>query len=161
MLSRPMRRLPATLAVLAALGLGLTVARAQPEGPPHPETGYRLVANVYTRNSEGRVFCAIWRGRDGYPTRRAQSAGEALDRTIENRTAQCVFDGVTPGPYALAAFHDENGNNDLDRNLLGIPSEGTGASNGAFNMFGPPSYDDAMFRMPDAPLHQITVHIRY
>lgn len=147
-------------ALLAAGSAMATAASAQRATPPRATTP-RLVVNVYTRNDRGRVFCAIWRGRQGYPTQRERNVGETLDRTIVNRTAQCVFDGLVPGEYAVAAFHDENANNDLDRNFLGIPSEGTGASNDAHNMFGPPSYDDARFRLRDVPLQQLIVHIHY
>lgn len=122
----------------------------------------RLIAIVHTRDDRGRVFCAIWRGREGYPTRRVHAVGQAMDRTIVNRRGVCIFDDVTPGEYALAAIHDENANNDLDRNVFGIPSEGTGASNDAHNMFGPPGYDDARFQYPaDAEVHRIAIHIHY
>lgn len=163
-----MKRLAPTLLVLAAFVCVTMAARAQdgdagsladPSAPP-PR---RLIATVVTRNDRGRVFCAIWRGREGYPTERERNRGEAMDRTIVNQRGVCVFDeGITPGEYAMAVFHDENANNDLDRNLFGIPSEGTGASNDAHNMFGPPSYDDARFTYPrDARVHRIWIRIHY
>lgn len=126
-----------------------------PEAPP------RLIVTVMTRSDDGRVFCGLWRGRDGYPTVRERAVGQALDRTVVEHRATCVFEDVSPGEYAVAVFHDENANNDLDRNIFGIPSEGTGASNDAWNMFGPPGYDDARFEYPDAREHRLTVHIRY
>lgn len=166
-----MRRARLVSLLLLGLSVSLTslAAFAQDEAAPAEEAladpseppPRRLVAVVHTRDDRGRVFCAIWRGREGYPTRRVHAVGEAMDRTIVNRRGVCVFDGVTPGEYALAAFHDENANNDLDRNLFGIPSEGTGASNDAHNMFGPPGYDDARFEYPDVQLHRIAVHIHY
>ncbi|HJL16136.1 MAG TPA: DUF2141 domain-containing protein [Sandaracinaceae bacterium LLY-WYZ-13_1] len=122
----------------------------------------RLYVVVHTRNDRGRVFCAIWRGPEGYPTQREHAVGEAIDRTVEDREAVCLFEDVTPGEYATAVFHDENANNDLDRNLFGIPSEGTGASNDAINMFGPPRYHDARFRYPsNTRRHRIDVRIHY
>ena len=53
---------------------------------------------------------------------------------------------VKPGTYAVSTFHDENSNGKLDTNLLGIPTEGVGASNNAKGHFGPPKFDDAKFR---------------
>jgi uncharacterized protein (DUF2141 family) len=91
----------------------------------------------------------MWRGREGYPTVRRLAVGQAIDRTIVNRRATCLFEDVPPGEYAVAVFHDENGNNDLDRNFLGIPSEGTGASNDARGFMGPPPYDGARFQFPE------------
>jgi uncharacterized protein (DUF2141 family) len=57
--------------------------------------------------------------------------------------AQVVVPGIEPGVYAVQAFHDENGNFDLDRNFLGLPQEGMGFSNDAPMRFGPPSFEDA------------------
>ncbi len=134
----------------------LTGSLGNPEAPAH-----RLIVTVHTRNNDGKVYCAIWRGPEGYPTEREHNAGETRDVALANDRGVCVFDDVTPGEYAVAVFHDENGNNDLDRNLFGIPSEGTGASNDAHNMFGPPSYEDARFILPDTPVHRETMHIHY
>lgn len=39
------------------------------------------------------------------------------------------FADLPAGKYAVQVMHDENGNNQLDSNLLGIPSEGYGFSN--------------------------------
>ena len=38
-------------------------------------------------------------------------------------------ENVKPGNYAIAVFHDLNGNGKLDRNLIGLPSEPYGFSN--------------------------------
>lgn len=50
---------------------------------------------------------------------------------------------LAPGRYAFFAMHDANGNGDLDRNFLGIPTEDYGFSNGARGVVGPPSFDAA------------------
>jgi uncharacterized protein (DUF2141 family) len=155
---------------LAAASLTLAVAHAQdadrgvaPESA-RPEIVRRLDALVVTRSDRGKVFCGLWRGPAGYPTDRRRAVGEAIDRTIVGHRAHCVFSGerLAPGAeYAVAAFHDENGNDDLDRGLFGIPTEGTGASNDARGFMGPPPYDGARFLLPPAPLCRITIHIGY
>jgi uncharacterized protein (DUF2141 family) len=55
-----------------------------------------------------------------------------------------VFSNLEPGRYAAVAFHDENGNGKLDRNLLGIPAEPYGFSNNVNGFLSPPSFDDAI-----------------
>lgn len=123
---------------------------------------HRLVVTVVTRNDRGKVFCALWRGPEGYPTQRRFAVGQTRDRTIVNGRGHCVFTGLTPGAeYAVAAFHDENANNDLDRGIFGIPTEGTGASNDARGFMGPPPYDGARFVFPNTREHRITIHIGY
>lgn len=55
--------------------------------------------------------------------------------------------GLSPGTYAVAVYHDENGNGAFDQGFLGIPLEDYGFSNNASGFFGPPSFADAAFRV--------------
>ena len=50
---------------------------------------------------------------------------------------------VPPGTWAVLAYQDENENNELDRNFIGIPSENYGFSRDARGKFGPPGFEDA------------------
>jgi uncharacterized protein (DUF2141 family) len=56
-----------------------------------------------------------------------------------------AFDSLPAGVYAVALYHDENNNGQLDENLFGIPTEGFGFSNNAMGTFGPPSFSQASF----------------
>jgi uncharacterized protein (DUF2141 family) len=47
--------------------------------------------------------------------------------------------------YAVMVFHDENSNGKLDKNILGIPKEGYGASNNLARKMRPPTFDEARF----------------
>lgn len=59
--------------------------------------------------------------------------------------------GIPPGTYAVMAYQDENENGELDRNLIGIPSENYGFSRDARGKFGPPSFEDAAIAVHDEP----------
>ena len=54
-----------------------------------------------------------------------------------------VFAGLAPGDYAVAAFHDADGDGKLGQNIVGMPTEGFGFSNGATGFMGPPGFDKA------------------
>ena len=71
---------------------------------------------------------------------------------------QCVYSASVParagetvvslkdipaGSWAVLAYQDENENNELDRNFIGIPKENYGFSRDAAGRFGPPGFDDA------------------
>jgi uncharacterized protein (DUF2141 family) len=56
-----------------------------------------------------------------------------------------VFENIPAGTYAVSAFHDANLNGILDKNMIGIPTEGFGFSNDAMGMFGPPDFEKASF----------------
>jgi len=71
-----------------------------------------------------------------------------------------VVPNVPPGIWAVQAYHDENDNELVDRDLLGIPTEGIGFSNNAPFRFGPPSFKDAEFTMV-AARQRITLKLRY
>jgi len=67
-------------------------------------------------------------------------SGSAPAREGDNTIA---VRGVPAGSWAVLAYQDENENDELDRNLIGIPRENYGFSRDARGKFGPPSFEDA------------------
>ena len=65
-----------------------------------------------------------------------------------------VFDDLPPGEYAISIVHDENENEVLDSNKLGIPKEGYCFGNNALGKFGPPSYDKVKIKLGTVPVAQ-------
>jgi uncharacterized protein (DUF2141 family) len=57
--------------------------------------------------------------------------------------------GVPKGTWAVLVYQDENGNGELDRNLIGIPKENYGFSRDAASRFGPPGFDEAAIQVGD------------
>lgn len=57
-----------------------------------------------------------------------------------------TFNDLPKGEYAISVIHDENGNDELDSNFIGIPQEGFGFGNNKMGMFGPPSFDEAKIK---------------
>ncbi len=49
---------------------------------------------------------------------------------IENGQARLAFANLPAGRYAIVVFHDENSNGQIDHNVLRMPSEALGFSNG-------------------------------
>jgi uncharacterized protein (DUF2141 family) len=66
----------------------------------------------------------------GNPTSARSSAGD------ENTT-----DAIPEIRLAITAFHDANGNGELDKSAIGIPTEKYGFSKNPAPGFGPPSFD--------------------
>lgn len=71
-----------------------------------------------------------------------------------------AFGNLAPGTYAVGAYHDENGNDHLDTNVLGLPIEGYALSNGVRAVFSKPEFYQAAFTVGtgDTP---VALHIRY
>jgi uncharacterized protein (DUF2141 family) len=70
-----------------------------------------------------------------------------------------VFEGLPSGEYAIALFHDENRNGQLDR-MAGIPKEGVGFSNNPRLMFGPPRFTESRFAVTNQPVDE-RVRLKY
>jgi uncharacterized protein (DUF2141 family) len=64
------------------------------------------------------------------------------------------------GTYAVAVYHDENGNRKLDTSILGVPAEGFGLSNNPAVRFGVPRLADAAF-VVDGARAAVDVALRY
>lgn len=112
------------------------------------------------KSSNGDVKCELFNSEAGFPMD-FSNAIQRVSAPIQNGQAVCNFTKVLPGDeYAVAVFHDENGNGILDTNFLGIPKEGVGASNDASSTFGPPKYDDAKFKYSGG-IQPLTIHLHY
>ena len=73
-----------------------------------------------------------------------------------------VFPDVVPGDYAVAAFHDADGDGALNQSIVGMPTEGHGFSNGARGFMGPPSFEDAAVTVSESEAAvSVTVAIEY
>jgi uncharacterized protein (DUF2141 family) len=59
----------------------------------------------------------------------------------------------------LIAYHDQNGNGEIDMRILGMPKEPVGVSNDARGRFGPPKFDAAKFTLV-APLTRHSFELR-
>ena len=125
---------------------------AKPTPPPKaPSSGSLTILIQGLRNNDGRVSLTLYNRADGYPMK-PKLAFAKRDATIQNKQVRFVFPALPCGTYAVAAYHDENANGKLDTNWIGIPREGTAASNNAKGFMGPPKFRDARFHFKQTPL---------
>ncbi len=134
---------------IAALAASLTVlAPAQAgEGCDGARTATSVKLTVVVnavRSSAGEVAITL------YPNdrRRFLAKGGKLARERVNAAASvraCFW--VPPGAYAVAVYHDANGNRDFDRTLVGLPAEGFGFSNDPETKIGLPTLSAAQFKV--------------
>ncbi len=74
-------------------------------------------------------------------------------------TVQVRFTNLPPGRYAIMAYHDENGDGEMNRRLGMFPTEGYGLSNNP-KVMGPPKFEDSAFTLP-APGDSLNIELRY
>ncbi len=99
------------------------------------------------KSNSGTVKVALCNSLDNYNNHKAPFIG--LNLPISNNQAEITLSELPAGYYAVKAFHDENNNNDLDTNILGIPIEDYAFSNNASGIFGPPSWNRAKLMIKD------------
>ena len=68
---------------------------------------------------------------------------------VINYSARISFDSISPGKYAIQFFHDENENQKMDFNLIGIPKEKFGSSNNVKPILGPPKFEKMLFNLTE------------
>jgi uncharacterized protein (DUF2141 family) len=148
---------------LVAFGLLFTAANGSTEPLPEatPGTSLLTIKVVGARNAKGKIGVALFQSPEGFP----ENGSAALRREqtgIDSQTmgAEVVFRDLPPGVYAVAVFHDENMNGKLDKNFLGIPQEGYGASNNPGKKMRAPRFDEARFSL-SAPQQTIEIKLIY
>ncbi|WP_185234998.1 DUF2141 domain-containing protein [Teredinibacter franksiae] len=102
----------------------------------------KVVVDGYD-STEGSTLLNIFSSQATYEANQAAASGMAS--SSEGR-ATITLNGLPDGLYAIKLFHDENGNEKLDTNMLGIPKEQYGFSNNGGH-FGPASFSDAKFEI--------------
>lgn len=107
------------------------------------QTGSLTIVFSGIESDKGTVKVALANSEQNYKDHQNPFIG--LTIPISNKKAITVIDELPFGEYAVKAFHDEDGNDMLNTNFLGIPTEDYGFSNDARGIFGPPSWSDAKF----------------
>ena len=128
------RRRATRMAAAAALGAVAALGAAQ------ASELHVAVENI--RSDRGRIMVALHAPVPGADFPDGTTIA-AQWRKARAGTLEFVFGGLPAGRFAVAVFHDENGNDELDTNLLGIPREGYAFSRNARGFAGPPSFDAA------------------
>lgn len=106
-----------------------------------PVVASDLTLDITSRGDGGAIAVAVY--RDAASFRRGERP--VVIRTVPRAGAvtSVAFTGLVPGRYAVAAFHDTDGNGDLTLWPIGLPREAYGFSNDARGRFGPPPFDAA------------------
>ncbi len=122
--------------LLFGLTAGVAAANAQAAG--------RISVPVSgVRNDNGVVRCGLYDGAEAFPKAGQESRG--VIAKIKAGQATCVFTGLKPGTYAIAAFHAENNETQMQYGLFGKPKEGYGFSRNPSSNMGAPTFAAAAF----------------
>ncbi|MEN1785612.1 MAG: DUF2141 domain-containing protein [Bacteroidota bacterium] len=96
-------------------------------------------------SSKGKISAALYRNQATFLKFDAVFA--SASNQSEKGTTTVVFNDIPEGEYAIALFHDENGNDVLDTNWMGIPKEKVAFSKAKMKLFGPPKFKECAFTL--------------
>ncbi len=114
-----------------------------------------VVNNLYPT---GNVYIGLFNKKETFPKPDKQyllikmkpGAG-----TGKSNSGMAIFKNLPKGDYAIALFQDKNGNGKVDKNLLGVPTEGIGFSNNFRPTITVPVFNDAKFNLSSNKTIQI------
>jgi uncharacterized protein (DUF2141 family) len=125
---------------VAALSLVASAAKASDTAPADEPQNVLRIAVAGVDSMRGHVRVDVCPVSDFLKDCRYGGAAPAT-----TGVTVVVVKDLPPGTYAAQAYQDGNDNHSVDRNFLGLPTEGVGFSNNAPIGLHPPSFGAAAF----------------
>lgn len=139
-----------SLKVMAGIALvaGLSLAM--------PASAEQLIVDIVgIKRLGGSLMVAVFDSADAWEN--TESAVAKAKESVSGPKVRLVFSDLAPGSYAVKLYHDENSNGILDKNMLGIPSEGYGFSNNLKSL-GEPSFENSQFVIDGSTTIEVTLN---
>jgi len=99
------------------------------------------VTNI--KNIKGVIRVGIINKEEAFP----YDAFTGKKVPINGNSVNIKFTDLASGEYAISVHHDENCNDKLDKNVLGVPLEGYCFSNNVKALVAPPKFKYAKFKL--------------
>ncbi|MFT7559110.1 MAG: hypothetical protein ACI93R_001014 [Flavobacteriales bacterium] len=111
----------------------------------------KVVVNSLS-NAEGKVYLRVWDSEKTWLKTQADMirAEKVISADAQNsdRKLEHSFD-LPAGEYAVAVFHDIDGDGELKTNFMGRPVEPIGNTARKQGRMGPPKYEDSVIVLGD------------
>jgi uncharacterized protein (DUF2141 family) len=112
------------------------------------DTGTLTVRVTGARNTKGKIGVTLFQNAQGFPDDTSKAIRqERVEIDPKTMSAQVMFKDLPQGTFAISVLHDENGNGKMDKNFVGMPKEGYGASNNPSKKRRAPTFDEAKFSL--------------
>jgi uncharacterized protein (DUF2141 family) len=131
----------------AALALIASPALAGPDGSS-------VILTFETGARTGAVMVALYDSEAAYESGRGPVARVAIPAAGE---VVARFENLPAGDYAAKAFHDVDGDGEMNTNPFGMPTEPYAFSNNAVGNMGPARWDRARFAVSGETRQTISI----
>jgi uncharacterized protein (DUF2141 family) len=145
------------LLTLAAIASPTAAFAQECGGTRTPDTVKLSMEATNVRNADGLVAFTIY--ADDKKKFLAKGGKLLIVRVPAASPVTHACAWLPPGKYAIAQYHDENGDMHFNRTLM-FPKEGYGFSNDAPTTFSLPAFEDVRFTLPPGGL-TIRMKMRY
>lgn len=130
------------------LGFLLLWASSPSLGAQTKDVTTLTVRVIGARNAKGKIGITLFQDAQGFPDDTSKAIRQqSVEIDPNTMSAQVTFKDVPQGTFAVSVLHDENGNGKMDKNFVGIPKEGYGASNNSKKKRRAPRFDEAKFSL--------------
>lgn len=110
------------------------------------------------RSEKGKLVLAIFKDQEGFKNRKPIKRVELNKSELEGNE---IVLKLNPGTYGFSVLDDENENNKMDYNFIGIPKEGFGFSNYYHKGLSKPHFDKFKFEIINNKIKLIAIQLRY
>jgi uncharacterized protein (DUF2141 family) len=112
------------------------------------DTATLTVRVTGARNTKGKIWVTVFQDAQGFPDDASRVIRQqSVEIDPNTMSAQVTFKDLPQGTFAVSVLHDENGNGMMDKNFVGMPKEGYGASNNPKKKKRAPTFDEAKFSL--------------
>jgi uncharacterized protein (DUF2141 family) len=128
-------------------------------GEPSPGGSIVTASVGKLRNLRGNIGCRLFSSEQSFPRKTEGTVRTSVPVTAS--VTRCVFKDIPPGIYAITVIHDENDNGKLDRNFIGVPTEGYGVSNNQTRATRAPIWSECKFVVERGKNRELPIELRY
>lgn len=102
-----------------------------------------IIDNI--QETKGKIFIGLYDRAESFPT-----PGKFLKNiavTVKGKIVKYTFDNLDTKKYAIALYHDVNEDGKINRNFIGVPTEGYGFSRNYKPTLSAPNFDETMVEL--------------
>jgi len=150
-----------TISIFSTLGHTKSVSTVSDNSISNDEHGSVIIEISNINQMKGKVHIAVFNDSDTWLNKSVYSVRLPINEdNCKESTCVWKIENVSYDDYGIAAFHDINGNGEMDTNFIGLPQEAYGFSNNETSAFGlPPSWKKAKFNVKTLQtIHTIVIN---
>lgn len=126
--------------------------------PIFAQTGTIVVKVSGIENNKGVIRIGLYNSKTSFPIYKKAMFENSFKQANKSGITY-TFENIPAGTYAIAVWHDENKNEKIDKNFLGVPTENYGFSKNIYGTFGPPDFEEVSFKVTSEKINKLTINI--